>query len=93
MKLSAARPRTTTGCPLVRHDEVASHSPILVNLRRINMALVPLDPRKNYKPVPKKDRAKWIENEDGEPGPKFDPTAAKAPEKESDKGEEKKESE
>lgn len=50
------------------------------------MALVPLDPRKNYKPVPKKDRAKWIENEDGEPGPKFDPTAAKAQEKGPEKG-------
>jgi hypothetical protein len=40
--------------------------------------LVPLDPKNGYKPVPKKDRAKWIEDEDGDAGLPYDPIAAAA---------------
>lgn len=30
--------------------------------------LVPLDPKNGYKPVPPKERAKWIEREGGDAG-------------------------
>lgn len=46
------------------------------------MSLVPLDPRNKYRPVPKKDREKWINEEGGDAGRDLPKKGEKTEEKE-----------
>ena len=39
--------------------------------------LVPLDPSKGFRPVPKKDREEWLKREKGFAGKEYDPKTVK----------------